>query len=176
MPYGALRTVLFFSISAALYIAGIITTGSNKNLLTIVAVLGFGNPFPVFMIFHLHINQSTQSVNILIILRKNINRHLRVKIFFAQETLDKFMGGQSDQSAGNDGFGGPWVEKSAVYAKKSRQMTNPASENKPHRDRKTDGASSAASETAIYQQAYRTLSDIRVFLSFSVIFFFRSIL
>lgn len=85
-----------------------------------------------------------------------------VKIFFAQETLDKFMGGQSDQSAGNDGFGGPWVEKSAVYAKKSRQMTNPASENKPHRDRKTDGASSAASETAIYQQAYRTLSDIRV--------------
>lgn len=38
--YTALRTVLFFSISAALYIAGIITTGSNKNLLTIVAVLG----------------------------------------------------------------------------------------------------------------------------------------
>lgn len=37
--YTALRTVLFFSISAALYIAGIITTGSNKNLLTIVAVL-----------------------------------------------------------------------------------------------------------------------------------------
>lgn len=54
-----------------------------------------------------------------------------VKIFFAQETLDKFMGGQSDQSAGNDGFGGPWVEKSAVYAKKSRQMTNPASETSP---------------------------------------------
>lgn len=38
--YTALRTVLFFSISAALYIAGIVKTGSNKNLLTIVAVLG----------------------------------------------------------------------------------------------------------------------------------------
>lgn len=38
--YTALRTILFFSISAALYISGIIRTGSNKNLLTIVAVLG----------------------------------------------------------------------------------------------------------------------------------------
>ncbi len=38
--YTALRTVLFFAISAALYIAGIISTGSNKNLLTIVAILG----------------------------------------------------------------------------------------------------------------------------------------
>lgn len=38
--YTALRTLLFFSISAALYISGIIRTGSNKNLLTIVAVLG----------------------------------------------------------------------------------------------------------------------------------------
>ena len=35
-----IRTVLFFGISAALYAAGYITTGSNKNLLTIVAVLG----------------------------------------------------------------------------------------------------------------------------------------
>ena len=38
--YTALRTLLFFAISAALYISGIIRTGSNKNLLTIVAVLG----------------------------------------------------------------------------------------------------------------------------------------
>lgn len=38
--YTALRTVLFFSVSASLYIAGIVKTGSNKNLLTIVAVLG----------------------------------------------------------------------------------------------------------------------------------------
>ena len=38
--YTALRTILFFAVSAALYISGIIRTGSNKNLLTIVAVLG----------------------------------------------------------------------------------------------------------------------------------------
>lgn len=35
-----IKTVVFFGISAALYIAGYITTGSNKNYLTIVAVLG----------------------------------------------------------------------------------------------------------------------------------------
>lgn len=35
-----IRTILFFGISAALYIAGYVTTGDNKNLLTIVAVLG----------------------------------------------------------------------------------------------------------------------------------------
>ncbi|MCM1088190.1 MAG: hypothetical protein NC419_08540 [Muribaculaceae bacterium] len=35
-----LRTILFFGISLALYGIGIYSTGSNKNLLTIVAVLG----------------------------------------------------------------------------------------------------------------------------------------
>lgn len=35
-----LKTVLFFGISAALYLAGYLTTGSNKNYLTIVAILG----------------------------------------------------------------------------------------------------------------------------------------
>ena len=35
-----LKTILFFGISAALYVAGIIATGSNKNYLTIVAILG----------------------------------------------------------------------------------------------------------------------------------------
>lgn len=35
-----IRTVVFFVISVALYIAGYVTTGSNKNLLTVVAVLG----------------------------------------------------------------------------------------------------------------------------------------
>lgn len=35
-----IKTVVFFGISAALYLAGYITTGSNKNYLTIVAVLG----------------------------------------------------------------------------------------------------------------------------------------
>ena len=38
--FTALRTVLYFAISLSLYIAGYVTTGSNKNLLTIVAVLG----------------------------------------------------------------------------------------------------------------------------------------
>lgn len=38
--YTAARTALFFLISASLYIAGIKATGSNRNLLTIVAVLG----------------------------------------------------------------------------------------------------------------------------------------
>ena len=35
-----IKTLLLFGISAALYIAGIIATGSNKNYLTIVAILG----------------------------------------------------------------------------------------------------------------------------------------
>lgn len=38
--YTALRTLLFFALSAGLYGIGYATTGSNKNLLTIVAVLG----------------------------------------------------------------------------------------------------------------------------------------
>ncbi len=36
----ALQTLLFFAVSIGLYIMGYVTTGSNKNLLTIVAVLG----------------------------------------------------------------------------------------------------------------------------------------
>lgn len=36
----AVRTVLFFALSLAIYGIGIYSTGSNKNLLTIVAVLG----------------------------------------------------------------------------------------------------------------------------------------
>ncbi len=35
-----IKTVVMFGISASLYIAGYITTKSNKNLLTLVAVLG----------------------------------------------------------------------------------------------------------------------------------------
>lgn len=38
--YTACRTVFFFLLCIGLYITGIISTGSNKNLLTIVAVLG----------------------------------------------------------------------------------------------------------------------------------------
>ena len=35
-----LKTVVFFGVSAILYIAGIVATGSNKNYLTIIAILG----------------------------------------------------------------------------------------------------------------------------------------
>ena len=38
--FTALRTILYFALSISLYVAGYVTTGSNKNLLTIVAVLG----------------------------------------------------------------------------------------------------------------------------------------
>lgn len=34
------RTILYFGISLALFIAGYVTTGTRKNLLTVVAVLG----------------------------------------------------------------------------------------------------------------------------------------
>ena len=35
-----LRTLLFFAVSIGLYLIGYVTTGSNRNLLTIVAILG----------------------------------------------------------------------------------------------------------------------------------------
>ena len=38
--YTACRTVFFFLLCIGLYIMGILSTGSNRNLLTIVAVLG----------------------------------------------------------------------------------------------------------------------------------------
>lgn len=38
--YEIIRTVIFFAVSISLYVAGYVTTKSNMNLLTIVAVLG----------------------------------------------------------------------------------------------------------------------------------------
>ena len=38
--YEIIRTILFFALSAAVYLIGYLTTHTNKNLLTIVAVLG----------------------------------------------------------------------------------------------------------------------------------------
>lgn len=35
-----LRTLLFFLVSIGLYVMGYVTTGSNRNLLTVVAILG----------------------------------------------------------------------------------------------------------------------------------------
>lgn len=36
----AVRTALYFAVSIGLYVAGYVTTGTNRNLLTVVAVLG----------------------------------------------------------------------------------------------------------------------------------------
>ena len=36
----AIRTLLYFAVSIGLYVMGYVTTGSNRNLLTIVAILG----------------------------------------------------------------------------------------------------------------------------------------
>lgn len=38
--YVCIRTVIYFAIALALFFAGLITTGTRKNLLTVVAVLG----------------------------------------------------------------------------------------------------------------------------------------
>lgn len=38
--YELLRTLLYFAVSIALFVAGYLQTGSRKNLLTVVAVLG----------------------------------------------------------------------------------------------------------------------------------------
>ncbi|MBQ9134784.1 MAG: hypothetical protein IJX66_01665 [Lachnospiraceae bacterium] len=38
--YEIIRTVIFFGISIALFVAGFVTTGDRNNLLTIVAILG----------------------------------------------------------------------------------------------------------------------------------------
>lgn len=38
--YTALRTVLFFLVCIGIYLAGYLTTGTNRNLLTVVSILG----------------------------------------------------------------------------------------------------------------------------------------
>lgn len=38
--YTALRTVLFFLLCVGIYLAGYLTTGTNRNMLTVVAILG----------------------------------------------------------------------------------------------------------------------------------------
>ena len=52
------KTILFFGISVALYLAGYIATGSNKNYLTIVAILGClpASKSAVSMIMYLRAN------------------------------------------------------------------------------------------------------------------------
>ena len=67
-----------------------------------------------------------------------------VKIFFAQETLHKFMGGQSDQSAENDGLIRQRTPQDAGFTEKSERTAN------------------AASSTAPYRRAYGMFTDISV--------------
>ena len=59
-----LKTVLLFGISAALYIAGYIATGSNKNYLTIVAILGClpASKSAVSMIMYLRVQACSEKV------------------------------------------------------------------------------------------------------------------
>lgn len=38
--YAAIRTLVYFLLCVGLYVMGYVTTGSNKNLLTVVAILG----------------------------------------------------------------------------------------------------------------------------------------
>lgn len=85
-----------------------------------------------------------------------------VKIFFAQETLDKFMGKLSVKSGESNGLSGPGTGKNTDYRGKNRPMTDRASKNQVCRDGKTDRTSNAASGLTVYRQAYRTFSDIQI--------------
>lgn len=62
--WSIIKTILFFGISISLYIAGIKATGSNKNLLTIVAVLGClpASKSAVNMIMYLRYKGCSQEV------------------------------------------------------------------------------------------------------------------
>ena len=57
-----IKTIVFFGVSAALYIAGYVATGSNKNYLTIAAVLGClpASKSAVAMIMNLKVKGCTE--------------------------------------------------------------------------------------------------------------------
>lgn len=57
-----IKTIVFFGVSAALYIAGYVATGSNKNYLTIAAVLGClpASKSAVVMIMNLKVKGCTE--------------------------------------------------------------------------------------------------------------------
>ncbi len=76
--FTALRTALYFAISLSLYVAGYVTTGSNKNLLTIVAVLGC-------------LPSCKSAVNMIIFLRaKGCSAELKTKLEGFDEKLTVF--------------------------------------------------------------------------------------
>lgn len=84
-----------------------------------------------------------------------------VKIFFARETLDQFMGTPSAQPAGNDSLHGQETAD-ADFAKKSVRSTEQAVKNNAARGGKTEKTADAASDAAAYRRAYRMMPDIRV--------------
>lgn len=73
--WAAAKTALLFLVSLSLYLSGYITTGSNKNLLTIVAVLGC-------------LPASKSAVNLIMYLRaKGCGEELRGKVAAHAGTL-----------------------------------------------------------------------------------------
>lgn len=76
--YTGFRTALFFSISIILYVAGIKATGSNRNLLTIAAVLGC-------------LPASRSAVNFILFLKaKGCSERLYQKLLPYEEGLETF--------------------------------------------------------------------------------------
>lgn len=74
----ALRTLLFFAVCIGLYIMGYLTTGTSKNLLTVVAVLGC-------------LPACKSSVNLIMFLKaKGCSEALREKVHVYDEELTTF--------------------------------------------------------------------------------------
>lgn len=74
----ALRTLLFFAVCIGLYIMGYLTTGTSKNLLTVVAVLGC-------------LPACKSSVNLIMFLKaKGCSEALREKVHVYDEKLTTF--------------------------------------------------------------------------------------
>lgn len=76
--FTALRTLLYFLVCVGLYVMGYITTGSNKNLLTVVAILGA-------------LPSCKSAVNMIIFLRaKGCSEQLRNKVCAYDADLTTF--------------------------------------------------------------------------------------
>lgn len=84
-----------------------------------------------------------------------------VKIFFAQETLDKFMGKTSGRLVENESSISQETDVAAGFVDKSGQRADHAVENKADRSKKVERIADAAFGAA-YRQAYRILPDIQV--------------
>lgn len=85
-----------------------------------------------------------------------------VKIFFAQETLDRFMGKTSERLVENESSISRETVEGAHFVDKSGQMANHAVENTASRSKKTGRITDAAFVATAYRQAYSMLTDIQV--------------